>query len=120
MEIAFVNALKQDFEADPAEVALFDQGWDGDAVFVPPKVVSKNLIDGKLITGYRALGNISIPEVVPLESSLARNEGSEWKLFDPAERQLPTSFISQCYTANVKKDLRNLVARSVKGADGQN
>ena len=48
MRIAFANAIKHDYEAagpieEEGRVTLFDQGWDGEAVFTSTLSVSKGL-----------------------------------------------------------------------------
>merc|ERR1712020_823976 len=114
MKIAFTNALKSDYD-DPspdeegeARTTLFDRGWDGQLVFTDIRTVTDSMITGGLVAGYTAPGSTTLPEVVPLESSLARKDGRRWKKFDPAESQLPTSFITECYTEDVKEELKRI------------
>ena len=81
MRVAFSNAIRADYEeltvdGEDGRTTLFDQGWDGELVFTETKVVSKSLIDNKLIAGYVAPGSTKLPTVIPLESSLARKEGN--------------------------------------------
>merc|ERR1712077_168872 len=112
MKIAFTNALKSDYDEPSTEdegdtrITLFDRGWDGELVFTNTRIVTDNMITGGLVAGYTAPGSTALPEVVPLESSLARKDGGIWKRFDPSESQLPTNFITNCYTDNVKRELR--------------
>ena len=64
-------------------------------MFTDTKTVSEKQINGGLVAGYIAPGTTNFPQVVPLESSLARKDGRTWRKFDPAESQLPTKFISE-------------------------
>ena len=116
MKIAFSNAINPDYEEDNddgltreanGKTTLFDQGWDGQLVFTDTKLVAEKQVSGKLVAGYTALG-ATIPQVVPLESSLARKEGRTWRKFDPAENQLPNSFITECFTPAVRDELKRI------------
>ena len=116
MKIAFSNAINPDYEEDEADnliseetgkTTLFDHGWDGKMVFTDTKVVSENQISRGLVAGYTAPGSTT-PQVVPLEFSLARKDGRTWKKFNPAENQLPTEFISDCFTPTVRDELERI------------
>ena len=116
MKIAFSNTMNPDYEEDEADgtigeedgkTTMFDRGWDGTMVFTDTKIVSQNLINRGLITGYTAPGTTP-PQVVPLESSLARKDGRTWKKFNPADNQLPTEFITNCFTSTVRDELERI------------
>ena len=115
MKIAFANAINADYEEDDnpmseeeGKTTLFDQGWDGKLVFTDIKTVSEKQVSGGLVAGYIAPGAANLPKVVPIESSLARKDGGTWRKFDPAESQLPTRFISACFTTEVKRELKRI------------
>ena len=90
MKIAFANAVKSDYEepnpmdGEETRTTLFDRGWDGELVFTDIRTVTDSMINGGLVAGYTAPGSANFPEVVPLESSLARKDGRRWRMFDPA------------------------------------
>ena len=116
MKIAFSNAINPDYEEDNddgltregnGKTTLFDQGWDGQLVFTDTKVVAEKQVAGGLVAGYTPQG-ATIPQVVPLESSLARKEGRTWRKFNPAENQLPNSFITECFTPAVRDKLKQI------------
>ena len=109
MKIAFSNAIDPDykFTEETGKTTLFDRGWDGKMVFTDTKTVSDNLISRGLIAGYTAPG-ATIPQVVPLESSLARKEGRTWKRFNPSDSQLPSDFIADCFTPTVREELERI------------
>ena len=96
------------WEEENGKTSLFDQGWDGKLVFTDTKTVSEKQINGGLVAGYIAPGTANFPQVVPLESSLARKDGRTWRKFDPAESQLPTKFISACFTPEVRDELERI------------
>ena len=116
MKIAFSNAINPDYEEDDddglsrevnGKTTLFDQGWDGQLVFTDTKLVAEKQVTGKLVAGYTAPGAL-IPQVVPLEASLARKDGRAWRKFNPAENQLPNSFITECFTPAVRDELKRI------------
>ena len=114
MKIAYSNAMNPDYEEDDnpmreedGKTTLFDQGWDGKLVFTDIKTVAENQIRGGLVAGYTAPGT-TIPQVIPLEASLARKDGRTWRKFDPAENQLPTTFITECFTETVRDELKRI------------
>ena len=116
MKVAFSNTMNPDYEEDDADstvgeedgkTTMFDHGWDGELVFTDTKTVSENQINKGLVAGYIAPGTTT-PQVVPLEFSLARKDGKTWKKFDPAEIQLPTEFITDCFTPAVRDELKRI------------
>ena len=116
MKIAFSNAINPDYEEDTddeltrevdGKTTLFDQGWDGQLVFTDTKVVAEKQVTGRLVAGYTPQG-ATTPQVVPLEASLARKDGRTWRKFDPAEKQLPNEFITECFTTAVRDELKRI------------
>ena len=104
----YEDSLPSPDEEGEARTTLFDRGWDGQLVFTDIRTVTDSMITGGLVAGYTAPRSTALPEVVPLESSLARKDGRTWKKFDPAESQLPTDFITACYTEEVKVELKRI------------
>ena len=116
MKIAFSNAINPDYEEDNddgltregnGKTTLFDQGWDAQLVFADTKLVAEKQVTEGLVAGYTAPGTTT-PTVVPLEASLARKDGRTWRKFNPAEKQLPNKFITECFTPTVRDKLKQI------------
>ena len=116
MKIAFSNAINPDYEEDNddgltregnGKTTLFDQGWDGQLVFADTKLVAEKQVTLGLVAGYTAPGTTT-PTAVPLEASLARKDGRTWRKFNPADKQLPNKFITECYTPAVRDKLKQI------------
>ena len=111
MNIGFTTIIRQDVVTSELrskeEPPLFGE-YNGLPIFPLQGVIAEAFIKHKLIATKPMVQGCHFAEPVPLSSSMARLENGEWVRFDPADMQLPTAFLNDCYDSTTKTKITKI------------